>query len=139
MNHVWCRWRATPLRQGEWADWFRVQLAISSATAEQGLYVGLRLDGRVRSSGKGMPPWPRYVAELAPTQGEHLFAGRVGLLHCHDTVPAQPAGTFSVTPQRVVLPQGCGRGCSMAWMGECCNPQFWGAQNAAVVEANYRF
>ena len=40
------------------------------AKSENGLFVGLRLDGRVRSSGQGMPPWARFAAELAPLSGE---------------------------------------------------------------------
>jgi hypothetical protein len=33
------------------------------------VYVGLRMDGRVRSSGTGVPPWARFAAELPPTDG----------------------------------------------------------------------
>lgn len=77
------RWRATALRLGEWSDWFSEQLKFSKANTEQGLYVGLRMDGRVRASGKGQPPWGLFAAQLPPTEGIWAgfgdgFDGRVG-------------------------------------------------------------
>ena len=38
--------------------------------------MGLRLDGRVRSSGMGLPPWQRYALEIAPLEGEALVHAR---------------------------------------------------------------
>lgn len=65
------RWRATPLNPENWRSWFTDQLALApNAVKERGLYVGLRLDGRVRASGMGCPPWARFAAELAPVEGE---------------------------------------------------------------------
>ncbi|GFR43249.1 hypothetical protein Agub_g4310 [Astrephomene gubernaculifera] len=65
------RWRAEPVRLAEWRGWFSQQLSFSAkAKPENGLFVGLRLDGRVRSSGSGAPPWGRYALELAPLEGE---------------------------------------------------------------------
>ncbi len=65
------RWRAEPLRLSDWQAWFAQQLSYSSkAKPENGLFVGLRLDGRVRSSGSGVPPFKRYALELAPLEGE---------------------------------------------------------------------
>eukprot|EP00882_Tetradesmus_deserticola_P021579 GHRQ01023360.1.p1 GENE.GHRQ01023360.1~~GHRQ01023360.1.p1 ORF type:complete len:202 (+),score=42.16 GHRQ01023360.1:71-676(+) len=70
------RWRAQPLQPAAWREWFGAQLALApNATLERGLYVGLRLDGRVRASGMGQPPWARFAVELAPLEGE-----RAGLL-----------------------------------------------------------
>jgi hypothetical protein len=64
------RWRAAPARPADWAAWFGEQLSLSAkATSERGLYVGLRIDGRVRASGQGAPPWGRFAAELAPLEG----------------------------------------------------------------------
>jgi hypothetical protein len=40
---------------------------------EKGLYVSLRLDGRVRGSGSGAPPWGVLAAQLPPTEG--FFGG----------------------------------------------------------------
>ena len=75
-----CRWRAKPLRLNAWADWFEEQLSTSSARSAGGLYVSLRLDGRVRGSGMGMPPFERLVAQLPPTSGiwKGLFDGMDG-------------------------------------------------------------
>ena len=42
---------------------------MSNAKSQRGLYVSLRLDGRVRASGTGIPPYERLVAELAPMDG----------------------------------------------------------------------
>lgn len=63
------RWRAKPLRVQEWKSWFDEQAAASGKSADQGLYVGLRLDGRVRASGRGCPPWDAFAAQLPPTDG----------------------------------------------------------------------
>jgi len=70
---VCTRWQAKPLRLKGWAEWFEEQLSVSSAVSQQGLYVSLRLDGRVRASGTGIPPYGRLVEELAPMEG--MWAG----------------------------------------------------------------
>jgi len=67
------RWRAKPIRVQEWKSWFDEQAAASGKSSEQGLYVGLRLDGRVRASGRGCPPWDIFAAQLPPTDG--FFGG----------------------------------------------------------------
>lgn len=36
-------------------------------------YLSLRLDGRVRGSGVGYPPWNAFVAQLPPVKG--LWSG----------------------------------------------------------------
>ncbi|GLI66510.1 hypothetical protein VaNZ11_010343 [Volvox africanus] len=70
------RWRADPQRLGDWQAWFKQQLSYSAkAKPENGLFVGLRLDGRVRSSGSGVPPWRRYALELAPLEGDGKWTG----------------------------------------------------------------
>ncbi|KAG2435565.1 hypothetical protein HYH02_011859 [Chlamydomonas schloesseri] len=70
------RWRAEPLRLADWKSWFEQQLSFSAkAKPENGLFVGLRLDGRVRSSGSGSPPWRRYALELAPLEGDKAWTG----------------------------------------------------------------
>ena len=51
------RWRATPIRLGDWQAWFQKQAAMAGKGLEDGLYVSLRLDGRVRGSGLGSPNW----------------------------------------------------------------------------------
>ena len=48
-----------------------VQISVSDkATPERGLYLSLRKDGRVRSSGMGGPPWALLAAQLPPEEGE---------------------------------------------------------------------
>lgn len=68
-QRVPARWRAAAVRPEEWRAWFTEQAGLASAGLERGLYVSLRLDGRVRGSGVGTPPWPRLVAQLPPTDG----------------------------------------------------------------------
>jgi len=53
---------------------FQTQLSMSSkAKPDTGLYLSLRKDGRVRSSGMGSPPWGALVAQLPQEDG--LFKG----------------------------------------------------------------
>ena len=40
---------------------------------KQILSVGLRIDGRVRASGSGSPPWAAFAAQLPPMEG--VFKG----------------------------------------------------------------
>ncbi|KAL4418916.1 hypothetical protein ABPG77_003706 [Micractinium sp. CCAP 211/92] len=63
------RWRATPVRMDEWRRWFEQQAQLANKGLDGGLYVSLRLDGRVRGSGVGSPPWPIMAAQLPPTEG----------------------------------------------------------------------
>ncbi|GAB4820806.1 hypothetical protein N2152v2_007852 [Parachlorella kessleri] len=67
------RWRATPLRLDNWTAWFKEQAALANAPLDRGLYVGLRLDGRVRASGTGCPPWQKFALQLPPVEG--VFGG----------------------------------------------------------------
>ncbi|KAI7843980.1 hypothetical protein COHA_002518 [Chlorella ohadii] len=67
------RWRATPIRLGDWQAWFQKQAAMAGKGLADGLYVSLRLDGRVRGSGLGSPPWAALAVQLPPTEG--VFKG----------------------------------------------------------------
>lgn len=67
------RWRANPVRVSEWKAWFDEQAGASGKAVDQGLYIGLRLDGRVRASGRGCPPLDQFAAQLPPTDG--FFGG----------------------------------------------------------------
>ena len=67
-----CRWKATPIRQGEWATWFQDQMKTANKKQEKGLYISLRMDGRVRGSGVGSPPWERLAVALPPVSGSML-------------------------------------------------------------------
>lgn len=66
------RWRGEAVRLERYRQWFADQLSLTSSkvTSDTGLYVGLRLDGRVRASGMGGAPWARMAAELAPLEGD---------------------------------------------------------------------
>eukprot|EP00884_Botryococcus_braunii_P018390 jgi/Botrbrau1/5234/Bobra.0172s0096.1 len=77
------RWRAAPVRLEKWREWFAQQARLANVSEEKGLYVGLRIDGRVRASGTGIPPWGIFAAQLAPLKGIWQgfgdgFDGRVG-------------------------------------------------------------
>ena len=67
------RWRAKAIRLDEWRVWFEKQAQLAGKTTIDGLYVSLRLDGRVRGSGVGCAPWPRMAAQLPPVEG--FFGG----------------------------------------------------------------
>jgi hypothetical protein len=68
-----CRWKATALRQGDWASWFQTQMKTANKKPEKGLYISLRMDGRVRGSGTGSPPWDRLAVALPPVSGEQCL------------------------------------------------------------------
>jgi hypothetical protein len=63
------RWRADPLYLNEWQSWLSTQLGAASVSAEKGVYVSLRMDGRVRASGVGQPPWRLLASSLPPVDG----------------------------------------------------------------------
>ena len=69
------RWQARPLQLDDWRGWFKDQAQLAGASTGSGLYVGLRLDGRVRASGKGMPPWQAFARQLPPLTGANGWAG----------------------------------------------------------------
>tara|TARA_B100001758_G_C18226787_1_gene513185 strand:+ start:133 stop:552 length:420 start_codon:yes stop_codon:yes gene_type:complete len=77
------KFRATAVRAGDWSDWVKEQKEMANLDDDVGVYVGLRMDGRVRSSGKGRVPFERFSVELPPTDswGGALdgFDGRVGV------------------------------------------------------------
>lgn len=63
------RYIARAARLDGWRGWFEEQMGMAKVQADRGLYISLRLDGRVRASGKGSPPWEALVAQLAPMEG----------------------------------------------------------------------
>ena len=68
------RWKAQPLDAAAWRAWFEDQAKLANnAKIENGLYVGLRIDGRVRASGSGSPPWAAFAAQLPEMEG--VFKG----------------------------------------------------------------
>ena len=67
------RWRATAIRLGDWRTWFEEQASAAGKGLDTGLYISLRMDGRVRGSGRGSPPWAIMAAQLPKQEG--MFGG----------------------------------------------------------------
>lgn len=62
-------WQLTPVLTTEWAKWLDDQKKLANVTPDSPVYLSLRLDGRVRGSGVGYPPWQAFVAQLPPVKG----------------------------------------------------------------------
>ncbi|XP_042476606.1 protein LOW PSII ACCUMULATION 1, chloroplastic [Macadamia integrifolia] len=60
------RFKAETVSPTEWERWIRDQQISEGVTPGEDVYIILRLDGRVRRSGKGMPDWQEIVKELPP-------------------------------------------------------------------------
>ncbi|KAG7617704.1 putative protein LOW PSII ACCUMULATION 1 [Arabidopsis thaliana] len=62
-------WRVTPVFVPEWEKWLNEQKKLANVSSDSPVYLSLRLDGRVRASGVGYPPWQAFVAQLPPVKG----------------------------------------------------------------------
>ncbi|CAJ1878414.1 unnamed protein product [Sphenostylis stenocarpa] len=62
------RFKAEVLSPAEWERWIRDQQKSEGVSLGEDVYIILRLDGRVRRSGKGMPDWQQIVQELPPME-----------------------------------------------------------------------
>nr|CAD1830003.1 unnamed protein product [Ananas comosus var. bracteatus] len=62
------RFKAEIVSPEEWERWIRDQQKSEGVTPGEDVYIILRLDGRVRRSGKGMPDWSQIVKELPPLE-----------------------------------------------------------------------
>lgn len=62
------RFKAEIVSPGEWERWIRDQQKSEGVNPGDDVYIILRLDGRVRRSGKGMPDWQQIVKELPPLE-----------------------------------------------------------------------
>ncbi|KAE9593823.1 putative tetratricopeptide-like helical domain, protein LOW PSII ACCUMULATION 1 [Lupinus albus] len=62
------RFRAEVVSPAEWEGWIRDQQKSEGVTVGEDVYIILRLDGRVRRSGKGVPDWQQIVRELPPME-----------------------------------------------------------------------
>ncbi|KAM7521494.1 hypothetical protein LguiA_011396 [Lonicera macranthoides] len=58
------RFRAEVVSPAEWERWIRDQQESEGVTPGEDVYIILRLDGRVRRSGRGLPDWQQIVKEL---------------------------------------------------------------------------
>lgn len=73
-------WQLVPFSISEWTKWIDEQKKLANVSSDSPVYVSLRLDGRVRGSGVGYPPWNAFVAQLPPVKGmwSGLFDGMDG-------------------------------------------------------------
>ncbi|XP_009137806.1 protein LOW PSII ACCUMULATION 1, chloroplastic isoform X1 [Brassica rapa] len=62
-------WRVAPVFVSEWERWLDEQKKLAGVSSDSPVYLSLRLDGRVRGSGVGYPPWQAFVAQLPPVKG----------------------------------------------------------------------
>ncbi|XP_019429590.1 PREDICTED: protein LOW PSII ACCUMULATION 1, chloroplastic [Lupinus angustifolius] len=62
-------WQLAPVFISEWSEWIDQQKKMAGVSSESPVYLSLRLDGRVRGSGVGYPPWNALVAQLPPVKG----------------------------------------------------------------------
>ncbi|KAH6826894.1 tetratricopeptide repeat protein [Perilla frutescens var. hirtella] len=62
------RFRAEVVSPVEWERWIRDQQKAEGITPGEDVYIILRLDGRVRKSGRGMPDWQEISKEVPPME-----------------------------------------------------------------------
>ncbi|XP_047981116.1 protein LOW PSII ACCUMULATION 1, chloroplastic [Salvia hispanica] len=62
-------WQLAPVYTAEWSEWLNEQKKLAKVSPESPVYLSLRMDGRVRGSGVGYPPWNAFVAQLPPVKG----------------------------------------------------------------------
>lgn len=62
------RFKAEVVSPNEWESWVREQQESEGVTPGEDVYIVLRLDGRVRKSGRGMPDWKELINELPPLE-----------------------------------------------------------------------
>ncbi|KAL2945428.1 Protein LOW PSII ACCUMULATION 1 chloroplastic [Bienertia sinuspersici] len=58
------RFKAEAVSPAEWERWIKDQQKSEGVTPGEDVYIILRLDGRIRRSGKGMPDWQQIIQEL---------------------------------------------------------------------------
>ncbi|KAL8167734.1 hypothetical protein V2J09_009233 [Rumex salicifolius] len=58
------RFKAEAVSPAEWERWIKDQQKSEGVTPGEDVYIILRLDGRIRRSGKGMPDWSQILKEL---------------------------------------------------------------------------
>ncbi|KAF4387024.1 hypothetical protein G4B88_024596 [Cannabis sativa] len=66
-------WQLRTFDVSAWSEWLDEQKKMANVSPDSPVYLSLRLDGRVRGSGVGYPPWNAFVAQLPPVKG--LWSG----------------------------------------------------------------
>ncbi|PON55532.1 LOW PSII ACCUMULATION-like protein [Trema orientale] len=66
-------WQLSPFDLSAWSQWLDEQKKMAGVSPGSPVYLSLRMDGRVRGSGVGYPPWNAFVAQLPPVKG--LWSG----------------------------------------------------------------
>ncbi|GAV63859.1 DUF3493 domain-containing protein [Cephalotus follicularis] len=66
-------WQLSTVYTTEWSTWLDEQKKLAGVSRDSPVYLSLRMDGRVRGSGVGYPPWNAFVAQLPPVKG--LWSG----------------------------------------------------------------
>ncbi|ESW12686.1 hypothetical protein PHAVU_008G133800 [Phaseolus vulgaris] len=62
-------WQLAPVYINEWSGWLDEQKKLAGVPSDSPVYLSLRMDGRVRGSGVGYPPWNALVAQLPSVKG----------------------------------------------------------------------
>lgn len=60
------KWILEPVEVPEWLTWIAAQQSAANVEDGENVFVQVSLDGTVRSSGLGVPPWQKFVGDLAP-------------------------------------------------------------------------
>ncbi|CAK9199430.1 unnamed protein product [Sphagnum troendelagicum] len=63
------KWIAKPIYTSEWGRWINEQKRLANVSMEKPVYISLRIDGRVRGSGVGIPSWRAMSLQLPPLKG----------------------------------------------------------------------
>ncbi|KNA18983.1 hypothetical protein SOVF_065770 isoform A [Spinacia oleracea] len=66
-------WQLLPFDISQWSKWIDAQKELANVSSDSPVYMSLRMDGRVRGSGVGYPPWGAFVAQLPQVKG--LWSG----------------------------------------------------------------
>ena len=59
------KWQLEAYESDEWLAWLNEQKQTANVKGDH-VFVQIQLDGTVRSSGLGSPPWEKFLSDLAP-------------------------------------------------------------------------
>ncbi|KAL0026762.1 hypothetical protein WJX79_010993 [Trebouxia sp. C0005] len=59
------KWQLEAYETAEWLEWLEQQKKTANVKGDN-VFVQIQLDGTVRSSGLGSPPWEKFLSDLAP-------------------------------------------------------------------------